>query len=555
MLTAQRTRELAVLRALGGSRRQLLRSVLLESTLIGAVAGAVGLGLGVLVAKGLTAAFGSIGLELPEAPLAIEPRTIVIALLLGPVVTAFAAVLPARRAASVQPVEAMREAALPVVSFRRRTIVGGVLGVLGTALVVLGLAEGKATSVGFGAAAAILAVTAFGPLLIKPVTRALAWPLRRLGGEPGRLAEGNILRSPRRSASTAAALMIGLALVSGTAVVGSSLQGMVDDELEDVMRADLVIEAPMAMPFGPETAAAVAELPGVETAASLKMATADVSSPGRITEEKDARVVAMEPDEVPAVFDLPMAEGSVEALAPGRLLVSEKSGLSVGDTAVVALEGGEDLLLTVAGVFRTAALGDYLISTPQLLEVAPKASDFQVFVAGEQGVAAAELEEAVDTFLLDTFPLVDAKTGAEFSESRQGMIGEAVNMVSILLVLSLLIALLGVANTLSLSIIERTREVGMLRAIGMARRQLRSMVRVEALLMAAYGALVGVAVGLSLGWVLATVILDGWDVAITIPTGRLAAFVGLTLVAAVVAAMLPARRAARMNVLDAVSTA
>jgi putative ABC transport system permease protein len=321
------------------------------------------------------------------------------------------------------------------------------------------------------------------------------------------------------------------------------------------MRADLVLETPMVMPFGPETAAAVSELPGVETAASLKMATADVSSPGRIEEQKDARVVAMEPDEVPAVFDLPMTEGSVEALAPGRLLVSEKSGLTVGDTVIVAMEGGEDVLLSVAGVFRAAALGDYLISTPQLLEIAPKASDFQVFVAGEQGVTTAELEETVDTFLLDTFPLVEAKTGAEFSESRQGMIGEAVNMVSVLLVLSLLIALLGVANTLSLSIIERTREVGMLRAIGMARRQLRSMVRVEAMLMAAYGALVGVAVGLSLGWVLSTVILDGWDVAITIPTGRLAAFVGLTLAAAVVAAMLPARRAARMSVLDAVSAA
>ena len=556
MLTAQRTRELAVLRALGASRGQLLRGVLGESASIGAVAGVAGLGLGLLVAKGLTEALASLGLDLPEAPLAVEPRTVVVALLLGPVVTAFAALLPARRAASVQPVEAMREAALPVVSYRRRVVLGGLLAGVGTAAVLVGLSRGETVWAGSGAAATVLALTALGPLLIGPVTRVLSWPVRRFGGEASRLAEGNVLRSPRRSASTAAALMIGLALVSGTAVVGSSFQGMVDDEVGKVLRADMVVEASMAMPFmSPEVADAVADVPGVAGVAALKLASADVSSPDMSADQEDVWVTAMHPDQVTEVFDLPVADGSLEELAPGRMLVSEKSGLVAGDTAVVSMEGGEDLLLTVAGVYRSAALGDFLVSTEQLLAVTPHAADTQLFVTAADGVAVADLEERLDGYLLDTFPMLQAKTGTEFAESRQGMIAEAVNMISILLVLSLLVALLGVANTLTLSIIERTREVGMLRAIGMARRQLRSMVRVESLLMAAYGALVGVVAGVSLGWVLATVVLDGWDVAVDVPVGRLATFVGLTLLAAVGAAMLPARRAARMNVLDAVSTA
>lgn len=554
MLTAQRTRELAVLRALGGSRGQLLRGVLTESTLVGAVAGAAGLGLGLLVAKGLVAILPSLGLELPEVPLAVETRTVLVALLLGPMVTAVAALLPARRAASVQPVEAMREAALPVVSYRRRVVVGGLLAVAGTAAVLWGLARGDAAWTGLGAAAAVLSVTTFGPLLIRPVVRALSWPGRRLGGEATRLAEGNVLRSPRRSASTAAALMIGLALVSGTAVVGSSFQGMIDDEIEQVLRADLVVEASMAMPFmSADVAGAVAGVSGVESVAALKIAEADVASPGLEADQEDVMVTAMQPAQLTEVFDLAAVEGSLDSLAPGRILVSDNSGLVVGDTAVVSMDGGVDLPLTVAGVYRSAAMGDFLISAEQLLEVAPHVADTQLFVTAADGVSLTALEGRLDEFLLETFPLLQAKTGAEFAEARQSMVTEAVNVISALLVLSLLVALLGVANTLTLSIIERTREIGMLRAVGMSRRQLRSMVRVESLLIAAYGALVGVAVGVSLGWVLATVILDGWDVAIDVPGAKLVSFAGLTVAASVAAAMLPARRAARMNVLEAVS--
>jgi putative ABC transport system permease protein len=264
----------------------------------------------------------------------------------------------------------------------------------------------------------------------------------------------------------------------------------------------------------------------------------------------------MDPATAGEVLDLRMVSGSMGDLADGTVLLTDDEKLAIGDEVSVSVPGTAPAELTVGGVFEgSPAVGTYLMSTADLASVAPRANDMAVYVTAADGISDTELAATLDRYLVDAFPLVGADTMDEFVEANRGFVDQAVAMVSALLGLSLLIALMGVANTLTLSVIERTREIGMLRSIGMSRRQLRSMVRVEALLMAAYGSLLGVLIGLELGHAVASVLMDGIEVPVVVPGGRLALYAVLAVVAAVAAATLPARRAAKLDVLDAVSTA
>jgi putative ABC transport system permease protein len=554
MLTAQRTRELAVLRALGASRGQLLRGVVTESAIIGLVAAVAGLGVGLGLASGMEALLGALGLGLPETSLALTPRTVIVALVLGPAVTAVASLMPARRAAAVQPVAAMRESALPTVRRRRRVVLGAALTLAAVSASLAGQLAESTPLVGLSAIGLILSAIVWGPLLIGPATRVLAWPLVRLGGRPTRLAEGNVVRAPHRSASTAAALLVGVALVSGTAVIGSSMSGMAEKEITGTIRADVVLWAAGGMPFGTATGEQVRSLPGVETVAPVRLTEGSVTVGSAKT--TDEVLSAIDPAGAAKVLDLRMVEGSMSDLADGQVLVTDDEKVAVGDDVTVSVPGSAPLKLTVGGVFEASpAVGTYLLSTADLASVAPRASDMAVYVTAADGVSDTELAATLDTYLVDAFPLVGADTMDEFVEANRGFVDQAVAMVSGLLGLSLLVALLGVANTLTLSVIERTREIGMLRSIGMSRRQLRSMVRVEALLMAAYGGLLGVLIGLELGHAVASVLMEGIEVPVVLPGWRLALYATVAVLAAVAAATLPARRAAKLNVLDAVSTA
>jgi putative ABC transport system permease protein len=502
----------------------------------------------------MQALLGSLGLGLPETSLTLTARTVVVALVLGPAVTAMASLLPARRAAAVQPVEAMREAALPTVRRRRRALLGAALTVAAVTASLAGQLAESTPAVALGALALLLSAIVWGPLLIGPITRVLAWPLVRLGGRPTRLAEGNVRRTPHRSASTAAALVVGLALVSGTSVIGSSMSGMAEKEITESIRADVVLWAAGGMPFGTATGDEVRTQPGVATVAPMRLTEGSVTA-GSATTDRVA-LSAMDPATASEVLELRMVEGSMDDLGQGTALVTDDEKLAVGDDVTVSVPGAAPLTLTVGGVFEASpAVGTYLMSTADLASVAPRASDMAVYVTAADGVSDTELAATLDRYLVDAFPLVGADTMDEFVEANRGFVDQAVTMVSALLGLSLLIALLGVANTLTLSVIERTREIGMLRSIGMSRRQLRSMVRVEALLMAAYGGLLGVVIGLGLGQAVASVLMDGIEVPVVVPGGRLALFAVVAVVAAVAAATLPARRAAKLDVLDAVSTA
>ncbi|GGK78114.1 ABC transporter permease [Ornithinimicrobium pekingense] len=551
MLTAQRSRELAVLRALGASRGQLVRGVVAEAATIGVVGSLVGLAAGTGVATGLVALLSRLGLGLPETTVSLELRTVLVALVLGPVVTVIASLLPARRASAVQPVQAMREAAVPRTRRRVRATVATVLTLLAVTASVLGVREVSTPLVGAGAVSMVLAAVVWGPLLVGPATRVLARPFVRLAGRPTRLAEGNVIRTPHRSAATSAALVVGVALVSATAVIGSSMSGMAESEIKGSLDADVVVWSMGGMPFGGEAAGAVAGQDGVEEVGAVKIAEADVAVGASAPATE--MVSAMDPALAHDMLHLRMVEGSTADLADGRVLAVEgEAGL--GDSVSVTVPGAAPLELTVSGLYEgTPALGTYLVTAADLAGIAPQAADVYLLATAEEGTTGEELQATLDAYLVDAFPLLQAMTMDGFVEANRSVVDQAVTMISALLGLSLLVALLGVANTLGLSVIERTREIGMLRSIGMSRRQVRSMVRVEAVLMATYGALLGGALGLVLGRTVSAVLMDGIDLPVSVPAGRLALYVGVAVVAAVVAATLPARRAARLDVLDAVS--
>lgn len=332
------------------------------------------------------------------------------------------------------------------------------------------------------------------------------------------------------------------------------MSGMAEKEISGTIRADVVLWAAGGMPFGTATGGEVRHQPGMATVAPIRLTEGSVTARSATTE--GVALSAMDPSTASDVLELRMVEGSMSGLAQGTVLVTDDEKLAVGDDVTVSVPGAAPLTLKVGGVFEASpAVGTYLMSTADLATVAPRANDMAVYVTAADGISDTELAATLDTYLVDAFPLVHADTMDEFVQANRSVVDQAVAMVSALLGLSLLIALLGVANTLTLSVIERTREIGMLRSIGMSRRQLRSMVRVQALLMAAYGGLLGVLIGLELGHAVASVLMDGIEVPVVVPGGRLGLYAVVAVLAAVAAATLPARRAAKLDVLAAVSTA
>ncbi len=549
ILVAQRQRELALLRALGASRRQVTTSVLVEAFVVGGLASVLGLGLGLVVALGLRALIASFGGSLPSGPLVVTPRTVVVSFAVGIIVTSVAALLPARKASAVPPIAAMRDAATPEVGLRRGSIVGVALLVPGIALVAWGLA-GSLTVLGVGCVLTFLGVAALSPLLSRPAARVLGAPLaRRL---PGRLGRLNAMRNPRRTASTAAALMVGLALVSAVSVLGASAKSSVEVIVQSALGADLVVQPQgngEGLPL--DVAGQLAALPEVGHTDELRFDRAKVG-------DQLTRVTALPASAVGRSVLLQQVAGDVGSLAPGRLLVAQdeaaKAGLKVGERVPVTLSRGAVQQVVVAGVYRTNQLAG-----PFLLD-ASAAGSFQtqldgvVLLTAKAGAGSAALRTAVDR-ATGALPTVQVLSRAEFTKNTTSQIDTVIAFINVLLLLSVGIAVLGIVNTLALAVIERTHELGLLRAVGLARRQTRRMVTVEAIIVAVFGALLGIAVGAAFGVALQHALSDQGVTQLTVPFGRLLVFVLAAAVAGVLAALLPARRAARLDILKAIATA
>ena len=555
ILVAQRSRELALLRALGASRRQVNVSVLVEAAAVGLVGSTAGLALGYALALLLRLLFERAGLDLGSAALPVHVRTVLASYVVGLVVTLLAAYLPARRASRVAPVAALRDdVALPESSVRRRLVVGSLVVLGGAATGLLGMRrgdDGGLLVLGAGMLAVLLGVTLLSPWLGRPVTRAMQGGYRRAFGTVGTLAAQNSLRNPRRTAATAGALMIGLTLVSLMAVLGRSATASSDAAVARVVTSQLVVSSVVNAPFSPEVATQVRRVDGVASVAEVRSAYAPVAGRG-------AMIAAVDPQALGAALALPTTRGSLLALAPGTVAMSDRSaqrrGLALGDTVPVAFQGATVPLRLVATFQGSAVLPASVLTTPDAFRKGRlRPLDTLLYVSLDPGADAKAVHRAVDRAVA-ALPTVTVKDPAQLAQEQRKNVDLFLRFIYALLGLAVVIAVLGIVNTLALSVVERTREVGLLRAVGMSRRQLRLMVRLEAVVVAVLGGSLGVVLGLVFGVALQRAVADqGVDV-LAVPWAQLAGFVALSVVAGVLAAVLPARRAARLDVLRAIGT-
>lgn len=551
MLVAQRAKELALLRALGASRRQVTGSVLVEALVIGLLASVLGFGLGVGVAVGLRGVLAALGIDLPEGDLVLAPRTVVVSLLVGVGVTALAALLPARRAARVAPVEAMRDSGpAEERSLRTRGAAGAVLLLTGIGLLAVGLTQVELPLVGLGAAVTFFGVATLSPLVARPVASVLAAPFARMG-VPGRLGRANAVRSPRRTSATAAALMIGLALVSAVSVLGASLKESVGVVVDRSFGADFVLTSSSFQGFSPTVVDRLRESPELESVLAVR------SSELRVR-DVTAGVTGIDPAAALDVLRIEVVAGDLGSLDDGALAVQDSVatslGLNVGDRVPVTWSETGDAELVVGAVYQENEFLSRLAVGEQLLSDNTAADLLQaVGVTTADGTSPEDARRAVDAAVAD-LPTVTVEDRAEFVAGQRGQVDQLLNAITVLLVLSVVIAVLGIVNTLALSVVERTRELGLLRAVGLQRRQLRRMIRIESVVIALYGALLGLVVGTGFGWALVRALRDQGITEFSLPVGRLGLVVVAAALAGVLAAALPARRAARLDVLQAVAS-
>ena len=547
---AQRTRELATLRTLGASRRQVLRSVLLETAVIGVIASAIGLFLGLGIAAGLKALFAVAGVDLPKATMVLAPRTIVVSLVVGTLVTLLAGLFPALRATSVAPISAVREGAtLPRSRFAPlRPYLAGLIAVLGLAGIATGMTSGGGAqsvlvSLGAGTLLLFTGVAMMSSHVVKPLARVVGLPSRRLGGTAGRLATENAVRNPGRTASTAAALTIGLALVTFVATLGSGLKDSVKSQIEDQANADYVVTSSSNEGTFPKAAdKAIGGAQGVTVASSVR------SDQARIL-GKTTSVVGVDPATIADVYRFDWQRGSaasVRQLGDGAIVdadYAKSNHLVVGSRLRVQTPTGELHSYVVKATYKAPKVQPLftgvVISQKSFDAAFPQAQNVLGFAKGSSPERA-----------LAAFPDARVETKAEYVERAGKDVNTSLAMFYVLLALSVVVSLFGMVNTMILSVYERTRELGMLRAIGMTRRQARRMVRHESVITALIGAGLGLPLGVFLA-AIATRGLSSQGIGFQLPIGSLIAFTVVATVAGILAAIPPARRASRLNVLNA----
>ena len=554
ILVAQRSQEIALYRALGAGRRQVTRSVLTEAFVVGLLGATLGLVLGLGVAQLLKVAFAAFGLDIGPGGLVLEPRTVAIAYLVGVAVTVAAAYIPARRAARVPPVAAMRdEVALPQAPRSLHAGLGGALAVAGAVALGAGLfldTSLRAELVGAGITAVFLGIALLAPVLAGPLVRVIAASYPRMFGTVGRLARENALRNPRRTAATASALMIGLALVSAMAVIGESTNESIDVALEDDLTADFVISNAVGQPFSTNVAAEVAAVDGVAEVAQVRWQAGQVAG-------DDANIAALDPPAFSKAVRLDVTDGDTDLGSSGTLVstaLAEREQLVVGDRLTVTLPAG-DRELDVAGIFADNPVvgSDVVIGFGVLEAGGVSPADSFVYVVQGPGADPARTRSSLEEITAG-LPTVTVKDQDAFDEEQRAPVNRLLSLVYALLGLAVLIAVLGIVNTLALSMMERTREVGLLRAVGMSRPQLRAMVRWESVAIAVLGAVLGIVLGVVFGVALQSALSGEGLQVLAIPWARLAGFVMLAALVGVLAAVWPARRAAKLDVLRAITT-
>ncbi|MBD0691282.1 ABC transporter permease [Streptomyces sp. CBMA123] len=564
MLVAQRTRELALLRAVGATRRQITRSVQVEAVLVGLTASVGGLLAGVGIAVGLRALLnGPMDFNLPDGPLVIAPTTVLTALAVGVLVTLVAAWLPARRASRIAPVAAMSATEQPATqkSLVVRNTVGLLFSVAGLGLLAAGISGKEVKLVGLGAAALLLGVFVLTPLLSRPLIALLAPVLRAVYGTPGKLAQENAVRNPRRTAATASALTIGVTLITSLTVIGASVNKAVDDSTESDLKADYTVAMQNASMLSDEVATQIAKTPGVRVMSAERGLPVTVGQGNGEGEGDGDRewLTAVDAATIDQLTTVKIKEGSADALKQGKLLVSagrsERAGYKLGDTLAVTYPDGAKGSLTVGGILEADTAPANVIAPEAVVgpHAKPGTGLDKILVKGEHG-ATEQLKQALRDATGGN-PLIAVKGDKDIkAESRQA-ITNMLNLMYGLLGMSVVIAVLGVVNTMAMSVFERRREIGMLRAIGLDRLGIRRMVRLESLLIALFGGLVGIGLGILTAWAaIRTMADDLKGLGTVVPPLQIACFLLAAAVIGLLAALWPAHRAARLDILDAIKS-
>jgi putative ABC transport system permease protein len=562
---AQRTKEFALLRVLGASRGQILRSVLVETIAVGLVASVLGVLAGFLLAPGLAAMLKAFGLDLGTTGLVVTPSTVIIGMVIGLVATVVSGFVPARRATRVEPVTAMRDSAAPSVGhLPRRRVVGSLaLMAAGVAALFYGLfgktgsASSDASLLGFGALLMMFGFAFLAPLLVRPLARVLGAPLARLQGLTGVLARENAIRQPQRTAVTAAALMVGLALVVLVTIFAAGIRGSIDKTIDDQVSAALIVQNQDGFtPISDKVAAEVDKVPGVAGVSPLRFSSGLVEGVSGNT-----AATGVDPATIGSVLKLKWDQGSAQTLnglTSSQAVVdaawAKSHDLGVGKTMEITTPAGKQVAYQVAGTFKNQAglTADVIVSGATMAADWDSNNLALVMASSDPGVDPDKLATTADE-QLKIYPSTDALSIDQFKQKQSDAVNQLLGLVFALLALSVIVALLGIVNTLALSVHERTRELGMLRAVGMSKRQVRRMVRAESVITAGIGAILGTVLGIAFAVIVSRPLADQGFVFI-LPVGWLVVFFVLAAIAGVLAAIPPARRAAKVDVLRAVTT-
>ncbi len=548
---AQRTRQVGLLRALGASSGSVVREVMLEALIIGLTASAIGVGFGILVALGLEALFRSFGFNLPHAPLQVEPRSIIVALAVGIGVTAIACLRPAIRASRIPPIAALREVSVARGHGLRRLVIALAVTAVGVALVLLGLFGGQGNpyvQLGAGALLLFIGAALLTEQVARPLARVIGAPVVLIGRAAGRLGRANAMRNPARTAQTATALTIGVALVAAASIFSASLSATFVGQVDSQFLADVAVLAAQSKPFSPAAAVPLEHLPEITDLAVWR------NDDFRDVHNDVQGVTGVPPQTIGSVFNPGMIHGSFADLAaPDSIAVQEgyakDNHLAVGDTMSAFFQETGTQQLRVVAIFSQATYGQFYISLADFARNFTSQQDTLILARASPGVSSTQARDAVAAALVD-FPNLTAYTKAGYKNTVNSQINQLLYLVYLLLGLAVIIAVFGIVNTLALSIFERTREIGLLRAVGMSRRSMAAMICWEAIIVALIGGVVGLVLGVFLGIVIVERV--SLLTTLSVPWTSLVIFLVLAGVAGVIAAIFPARRAARLNVLDAI---
>ncbi len=552
---AQRQRENALLRAIGASKKQVTRALLIESVIVGLFGSLVGLVAGIGLSKALSALLKAVGIDLPSGGLVVPNSAIANTVVVGLIVTVSSAWLPARRAGRVPPLAAMRETAIEVVALtRRRTFLGFVLIGLGAAVIVAVTNGASNTWLGLGILFVFSGTITLGPVIARPVALFLGKPAQQFRGVTGTMARQNSARNPKRTARTASPVLIGVALVTAVAALAASIRTQIDDVFTEQFKGDYAINS-NARGFGglsPSLADDINALPGVARATGIGFLTVKI-------DDKGQNLTTINPATVEGVLDIGLTSGTYADLTPETIFVSQKyvenNSAKLGDTISVTLADAQVKNLTIAGIYEFDDLaGKYTVSRDLVKDSTVITFDFGVYIAMEPGVSDASARTTLQA-AVDKYGQGELLSKRAYIDLQSGQVNQLLGLIYGLLFLSVIIAIVGIIITLLLSVFERQREIGLLRAVGMTKSQVRTTVRWESVITSLLGAVVGIVLGVGLGWVIVYALRDQGLSSFSAPVGSTVSILIMAFVIGVLAAVYPAWRATRVNLLSAITTA